>query len=857
MLLNPRLQNDAAKTTRSGFARFAFAFALLTLALPLISRGALPKLAVSANGRFLVQVTANNAETPFFWLNDTAWFLPRVSDAEVKTYLADRAAKGFTSVMMVAKFRDDVRLQNGSGLVGAFDNNNTDTPNAAYWSHIDTILTEAERRGLYVSLVVMWAEDYQTLGLGKDTAKANRLGRWLGARYRDRTNLIWVVSGEYDDAAGWSKALYNAVATGLRQGDGGSHLMTIHPGSTSRTDFAREPWLDFNLLQSGHQSDNRLYGLRENYELIASDLGFGKPVADGEPAYEATVDGFFQTNPRPTGVRIDEDTVRRKAYWSVFAGAFGHTFGNENIEIMYQPGDVVTFSHVLWRNALNSAGAQQMRHLRALMLSRSYLNRIPDQSIIVSANPANLDHVQATRAADKSYAFVYIPSAATVTVNLAASSLANSTVRVSWFNPRDGSTLTGAETVRTTAASSQPHTFSRPSGKGEDWVLILDSLVSAPPTTPPTTPPPTTPPTPPPSAGPLADVADTYVKENDNQAHGGETSVQVKGESPISRHGYLRFDISALPNSVKNARVQLALYAAAGWEAPGTAVAYEAGDHSWSESTVWSNRPSDSSLGAVLAMLPLPSDLDTDGTTWNIDVTDYVNAERAAGRTTLDLAFRSLANSNSGVAFFTREASNAAYRPKLIVNESGGADGGTPTPTPPPASANPLTLRPDVDSFIRPGAGPSEEEAFVDVKSQAGATRYGYLRFKLAPIDGPVKQAKLRLTLVATGYPGGWSDPGRGEIYEFNNNDWPNNAALANEPGSAVGALLGTLNLPVTTDGQVWEVDVTNYVNARLAADDPYLGFGLWSVLDNNSGFEFYSIEAPDKATQPQLLITQ
>lgn len=54
----------------------------------------------SACGRHLVRYEAPDA--PYFYLGDTAWELfHRLDDAEAEMYLRNRAAKGFTSVMVV------------------------------------------------------------------------------------------------------------------------------------------------------------------------------------------------------------------------------------------------------------------------------------------------------------------------------------------------------------------------------------------------------------------------------------------------------------------------------------------------------------------------------------------------------------------------------------------------------------------------------------------------------------------------------------------------------------------------------------------------------------------------------------
>ena len=424
----------------------------------------LQKLQVSSNGRFLVQEDGS----PFFWLNDTAWFLPKVSNADISYYLADRAEKGFTSVMVASKYHSDI-LYNGAG---AFVNDDTDTPNATFWQHMDFILTEAEGYGLYVAITVMWAEDYQAL-IGTDLDKAYRLGHWLGTRYQNRNNVLWVVSGEYNDTSGWTTSLYESVAQGLMDGHQGNHLMTIHPSGaqSSARDFHESSWLSFNILQSGHQSDNQALEYPENYEVITHDyrLSPAKPVADGEPAYEDFIDGSFDDG--TSDIRIEADTVRRKAYWAVFAGAFGHTYGNENVEIMYIPGDEDNgFPHRYWKEALHDPGAMHMRHVRTLMESKSFLNRIPDQSIIASTVGSGLDHVQATRASDGTYAMIYIPRGGSVDVNLAK--ITGQGVAASWFNPRDGST---------TQIGPYPNTgtriFDAPGGvaNGNDWILLLDS----------------------------------------------------------------------------------------------------------------------------------------------------------------------------------------------------------------------------------------------------------------------------------------------------------------------------------------------------------------------------------------------
>lgn len=110
-----------------------------------------------------------------------------------------------------------------------------------------------------------------------------------------------------------------------------------------------------------------------------------------------------------------------------------------------------------------------MGYLRNLMLSRPYLSRIPDQSMIAGDAGEGTFHVQATRDADGSYAFIYLPVGREITVNTAA--LKGKKITVSWFDPRHGTTmkLGSIENKGTITASPPMH------GPGVDWVLILDS----------------------------------------------------------------------------------------------------------------------------------------------------------------------------------------------------------------------------------------------------------------------------------------------------------------------------------------------------------------------------------------------
>ena len=58
-----------------------------------------------------------------------------------------------------------------------------------------------------------------------------------------------------------------------------------------------------------------------------------------------------------------------------------------------------------WYTALNDPGFSQMKHVKNLMLSFPYFERVPDQSVIVGQNGTQYNRLMATRGTD--YLMVY------------------------------------------------------------------------------------------------------------------------------------------------------------------------------------------------------------------------------------------------------------------------------------------------------------------------------------------------------------------------------------------------------------------------------------------------------------------
>ena len=425
----------------------------------------LPALKVSDNHRFLV--TADGK--PFFYLADTAWELfHRLSREDAELYLKDRASKKFTVIQAVvlAEF-GGLTVPNAQGHL-PLANNDPTKPNEDYFKDIDGVVDRAGELGLYVGMLPTWGDKVdKKWGQGPEIfnpQNAAAYGEFLGNRYKDKA-IIWILGGDRPVENPRHLAVWRAMAEGIRKGDGGAHLMTFHPmGGRSSSDwFQNEPWLDFNMLQSGHAARDIA-----DYGMIWSDYQKQptKPTLDGESNYEDHPINWNADN----GYFTDFD-VRKQAYWAVFGGACGITYGCHDVWQFWQEGrQKVTFARTPWTEALNLPGANQLRHLKALLESRPYLTRVPDQSLLKSAEGADGDHCQATRDSGGSYALVYIPSGKAVRIDLMK--LTGPAVKAWWFDPREGGANPAGDFKNTTVQEFNPPAAR--SGEANDWILVLD-----------------------------------------------------------------------------------------------------------------------------------------------------------------------------------------------------------------------------------------------------------------------------------------------------------------------------------------------------------------------------------------------
>jgi hypothetical protein len=422
------------------------------------------KLKVSSNGRYFIDQDGK----PFFYVGDTCWLLfQRLDHKEADEYLKDRVEKGFTVIQAYVIRGLGKRHPDGNrSLLGEspFTDRDPTKPNEAFFKNVDHVINRANELGLVLGLVVAksWHVNKHPERVF-DSKNAFDFGKFLGARYKNNA-VLWYVGG--DSAPGSDEAAWVAMARGLKDGSGGSLLVSYHgSGQTSSSMwFHKADWLDFNSIQSGHG------WAAKTYRFVEKDYGLlpAKPTVDMEPPYEN----------HPTGSktpRIDSHQVRKAAYWNMLAGAAGHGYGALDLFWLYKDSDGPFPKNGFqpWRKALAYEGSRQLGFMRRLFELRPWYKLVPDQAVITAGHGEGEDHVRAARAEDGTFVLSYLPSGKPVTIKMGK--VSGKSVKGQWYDPTNGQFQRIAGSPFANTGSRQFTPPGKNSTGNRDWVLVLDS----------------------------------------------------------------------------------------------------------------------------------------------------------------------------------------------------------------------------------------------------------------------------------------------------------------------------------------------------------------------------------------------
>jgi chitodextrinase len=429
---------------------------------PTVVAGGPGPIGVDPSSRYLVD--QNGA--PFLMTGDSPQALiGDITESDAEFYFADRRAKGFNTVWInllcdsYTGCRDDGATWDG---VPPFTTpGDFSTPNEAYFAHVDRILRLAAQYGLVVLLDP--AETGGWLGTMEDNGidKLRAYGQYLGRRYRDFPNIIWMSGNDFQNWGPTTDPYPMAVAEGIRDVDP-THLQTVELDYLSSGSLDDPAWAPLIQL-------NASYTYFPTYDQVLKDYNRSNflPVFMVEANYE------FEQNAAPPGGTPQQ--LRRQEYWTMLSGATGQLYGNHYTwQFVCSNRDDSGNCVAGWKDYLDTPGQKEFGYVKQLFESRRWYDLVPDQSHAVVTDGLGTygtdDYVTAARTPDGKLAIAYMPSSRTITVDLGTFS---GPVSARWYDPTTG---TFSEATPFPNVGSQQFTTPGANAAGDDdWVLVLQA----------------------------------------------------------------------------------------------------------------------------------------------------------------------------------------------------------------------------------------------------------------------------------------------------------------------------------------------------------------------------------------------
>lgn len=419
-------------------------------------------LKVSTNGRYLMDQNGK----PFFYAADTGWsMIEFLSVADAKKYIDIRKSQGFSVIQTNVVW--DMYRSDGRPRGNPFINDDVTQPNESYWAGVDEIMKYAESQGMVLSCGLLWFSKHggwESNGPAPSAADFATYATWVGNRYKNQPNLIWMIGG--DDELFRNTEVKMAGARALYAADS-THPITYHPRD-KEFGLRTENWLAYNSFQwNANVSPWSYMDIREGRELSPA-----KPVLDAEPPYDPSpCCGGGETTPLKN---------RWNGWWATLAGAMGVVYGG--------PKNAwgVGWNGLNWDDITREAPGHT-GNIRKIVEQFVWHKLEPDwDNQTVTGGRGSFegtDYTVAGRSDDGSLIMAYMPSGRGLTVDLSRLSGAG---QAQWFDPASGQPSGSAEAV----SNSGSQTFNPPgnnSGGDDDWVLVISTpsgrMVDAPPAT--------------------------------------------------------------------------------------------------------------------------------------------------------------------------------------------------------------------------------------------------------------------------------------------------------------------------------------------------------------------------------------
>jgi uncharacterized repeat protein (TIGR03803 family) len=461
---------DVPRSATTGKIQIATPGGTATSAKSFTVSGTLP-LKASSNHRYL---TYQNG-TPFLLMGDSPQsLLGNVSAADQATYMADRQARGFNAILVMALCDNYTGCaSDGATYDGVIpftkgsspSNYDLSTPNSTYFAKLDALVRLAASYGLVVVLDPIETGGWLVTLENNGATKAYNYGAFLGSRYKDFPNIVWESGNDFQTwkTSSTDNNLVYQVMAGIANADQ-NHLQTIELNYWSS--YANQ---DTAELASVLTLDSA-YTYYETYDIVLQSYNSSPTI----PTFMTEANYEYENNtgsfPGVAGAYV----LREQEYWTLLSGATGQLYGSH---YTWQ----TTSAGSNWLLYLDSPGALQIQYLDGLFNEFAWSNLVPDSSHqVVTAGYGTYDGANEDLPAASycttawipsgALALVYCPNSTTLTVNLAKFSGA---VTARWYDPSNGTftAITGSP-----FANKGSHQFTLPGENQDgnpDWVLVL------------------------------------------------------------------------------------------------------------------------------------------------------------------------------------------------------------------------------------------------------------------------------------------------------------------------------------------------------------------------------------------------
>ena len=438
---------------------------------------------------------ADTLGNPVLLIGDSPQNLPqKLTIAQMRTYFDDCKSKGVNLCWVCIDGQPTDRAieqapidkkGNPEFIAGGIPNNwDLSRVNPLYFSQtIDSILILAETYGIYINLMPMSQCYWSTTNITANTPlKCFNYGVWLGKRYKNQRNILWLFGNDNLDSSRQCPIARGILSTGDK------HLMSIHvfnpkvwgtdPNDDARGEsgnfFKHLPnstmgWVSYNNLYSDMEVFNQTHFIYHEY--MKPDI---MPILMSEGPYQKLSAYNWQVATN----QVERGLNYRVALGGGFGGAY--TYGCDWLQNPTTP----------WDKYLNRGARPHIKYFSDLLKKRPWWNLTPDWTrIFLTATTlsggSEIENNNYTMAAyDKDngkLGIVYCTALQTVTIDLSKMS---EPVSVKWYDPTTGNyiSITGSP-----FANRGSHQFTTPAiphaeintddsaESSNDWVLVFEA----------------------------------------------------------------------------------------------------------------------------------------------------------------------------------------------------------------------------------------------------------------------------------------------------------------------------------------------------------------------------------------------